>query len=82
MKRTKLTMALVLGRQVERRAVKAHGHVRFEPVPGGKTFAGLFPTLVGRVLEIGSGRGLELVFEPEMIAAVGWLSRNGYFLRG
>ncbi len=80
--KTMLTMSLRLGSQVERRAVRRHGHERFESVEGGATFASLFPALIGRVLEFGTGRAVELAHEPEMIRAVEWLSVNGYFLRG
>lgn len=76
-----LVVSLVLGNQVERRAVRAHGHTRFEQVPGGERFADLFPSLVGRVIEIGA-QGLELVNELELVCAMQWLAANGYFLRG
>jgi hypothetical protein len=74
-------MSLRLGAQVQRVRVRQHGHSRFQAVPGGDTFARLFPSLVGRELAIGAD-GVDLVSEPEMIRAVGWLSANGYFLRG
>ena len=79
--KTKVTMSLRLGAQVERCRVRKHGHLRFEPVPGGERFAALFPTLVGREMEIGAS-GLELLQDAELMRAVGWLSANGYFLRG
>ena len=61
--------------------VRKHGHLRFEAVQGGEKFADLFPDLCGQVVAIG-GRGLELVGDARLMAAVGWLSANGYFLRG
>ena len=72
-------MSLRLGAQVERRYVRRHGHVRLEVVPGGETFARLFPSLVGHVLEVGA-KGLTVA--PGMMPALTWLSKNGYFLRG
>jgi hypothetical protein len=79
---TNLTITLTLGRQVERRVVRRHGHKRYERVEGGAVFASLFPSLVGTSLEIGSRSQLELAGKPELMGAVLWLSENGYFTRG
>lgn len=79
--RKQRTCVLTLGKQVERERVRDSGHLRFKIVPGGETFAALFPSLVGFELQIGN-RGVEIAHRPELIRAVEWLGRNGYFQRG
>ena len=78
---TTITMSLRLGAQVERVKVREHNHERYKAVEGGATFASLFPELVGEVVVL-TNHAVEMIDRPGMVAAVGWLSANGYFTRG
>lgn len=67
-----------LGGQVERTVRRTRrGRLINEPVPGGDTFAGLFPDLVGSELRFGND-AVEFAGEPRKLAAVQWLLNNGY----